>query len=164
METTGKKHTKNLDTLVDDINDILVGISSGKAPDVKEEQIDKFLNNTKLALLDWLQPRKSSGKGLRMSVIGRPARQLWYDNHLQRDDKEEVYDPSTQLKFLYGHVLEHLLLFLVEVAGHKVTDQQKKVKVEDVNGHMDCKIDGEVIDVKSAIPGNATAISFLKPI
>ena len=33
METTGKKHTKNLDTLVDDINDILVGISSGKAPD-----------------------------------------------------------------------------------------------------------------------------------
>ena len=133
METTGKKHTKNLDTLVDDINDILVGISSGKAPDVKEEQIDKFLNNTKLALLDWLQPRKSSGKGLRMSVIGRPARQLWYDNHLQRDDKEEVYDPSTQLKFLYGHLLEHLLLFLVDVAGHKVTDQQKKVKVEDVN-------------------------------
>ena len=41
METTGKKHTKNLDTLVDVINDILVGISSGKAPDVKEEQIEK---------------------------------------------------------------------------------------------------------------------------
>ena len=157
METTGKKHTKTLDTLVDDINDILVGISSGKAPDVKEEQIDKFLNNTKLALLDWLQPRKSSGKGLRMSVIGRPVRQLWYDNHLQRDDKEEVYDPSTQLKFLYGHLLEHLLLFLVDVAGHKVTDQQKKVKVEDVNGHMDCKIDGEVVDVKSA-----SAMSFKK--
>jgi hypothetical protein len=58
METTGKKHTKKLDTLIDDMNGILSGISSGKAPEVKEEQIDKFLNNTKLALLDWLQPRK----------------------------------------------------------------------------------------------------------
>jgi len=155
METTGKKHTKKLDTLIDDMNGILSGISSGKAPKVKEEQIDKFLNNTKLALLDWLQPRKSSGKGLRMSVIGRPARQLWYDNHIER--KQEIHDPSTQLKFLYGHVLEHLLLFLVEISGHTVTAQQKKVQVEDVNGHMDCKIDGEVVDVKSA-----SAMSFKK--
>ena len=155
METTGKKHTKKLDTLIDDMNGILSGISSGKAPEVKEEQIDKFLNNTKLALLDWLQPRKSSGKGLRMSVIGRPARQLWYDNHTER--KQEIHDPSTQLKFLYGHVLEHLLLFLVEISGHTVTAQQKKVQVEDVNGHMDCKIDGEVVDVKSA-----SAMSFKK--
>lgn len=155
METTGKKHTKKLDTLIDDMNGILSGISSGEAPEVKEEQIDKFLNNTKLALLDWLQPRKSSGKGLRMSVIGRPARQLWYDNHTER--KQEIHDPSTQLKFLYGHVLEHLLLFLVEISGHTVTAQQKKVKVEDVNGHMDCKIDGEVVDVKSA-----SAMSFKK--
>ena len=90
-----------------------------------------------------------------MSVIGRPARQLWYDNHIER--KQEIHDPSTQLKFLYGHVLEHLLLFLVEVSGHTVTAQQKKVKVEDVNGHMDCKIDGEVVDVKSA-----SAMSFKK--
>ena len=155
METTGKKHTKKLDTLIDDMNGILSGISSGEAPEVKEEQIDKFLNNTKLALLDWLQPRKSSGKGLRMSVIGRPARQLWYDNHTER--KQEIHDPSTQLKFLYGHVLEHLLLFLVEISGHTVTAQQKKVIVEDVNGHMDCKIDGEVVDVKSA-----SAMSFKK--
>jgi hypothetical protein len=150
VETTGKKHTKTLDTLVEDINSVLTGISSGVKPDVKEEQIDKFLNNTKLALLDWLEPRKSSGKGLRMSVIGRPARQLWYDNRIER--KEEKHDPSTQLKFLYGHMLEHLLLFLVEVSGHTVTAQQKKVKVADVVGHMDCKIDGEVVDVKSASP------------
>ena len=150
VETTGKKHTKTLDTLVEDINNVLTGISSGIKPDVKEEQIDKFLENTKLALLDWLEPYKSSGKGLRMSIIGRPARQLWYDNRV--DKKQEIHDPSTQLKFLYGHMLEHLLLFLVEVSGHVVTDQQKKIVVEGVTGHMDCKIDGEVVDVKSASP------------
>ena len=150
METTGKKHTKTLDTLVEDINNVLTGISSGIKPEVKEEQVDKFLENTKLALLDWLEPYKSSGKGLRMSIIGRPARQLWYDNRV--DKKQEIHDPSTQLKFLYGHMLEHLLLFLVEVSGHVVTDQQKKIVVEGVTGHMDCKIDGEVVDVKSASP------------
>ena len=150
VETTGKKHTKTLDTLVEDINNVLTGISSGIKPEVKEEQVDKFLENTKLALLDWLEPYKSSGKGLRMSIIGRPARQLWYDN--RSEAKKEIHDPSTQLKFLYGHMLEHLLLFLVEVSGHVVTDQQKKIVVEGVTGHMDCKIDGEVVDVKSASP------------
>ena len=60
-----------------------------------------------------------------MSVIGRPARQLWYDNHLKRDDKEEVYDPSTQLKFLYGHILEHLLL--LKYLDIQLPQQKKKL-------------------------------------
>ena len=42
------------------------------------------------------------------------------------------------------------MLFLVKLAGHKVTDEQKEVKVSGVHGHMDCKIDGEVIDIKTA--------------
>ena len=104
VETTGKKHTKTLDTLVEDINNVLTGISSGIKPEVKEEQVDKFLENTKLALLDWLEPYKSSGKGLRMSIIGRPARQLWYDN--RSEAKKEVHDPSTQLKFKTGSLYE----------------------------------------------------------
>jgi hypothetical protein len=36
------------------------------------------------------------------------------------------------------------------MAGHSVTDEQKVCKVEGVLGHMDCKIDGIVTDVKSA--------------
>ena len=56
----------------------------------------------------------------------------------------------TFIKFLYGHLLEEVVLFLVKLAGHKVTDEQKEVKVSGVYGHMDCKIDGEVIDIKTA--------------
>ena len=39
---------------------------------------------------------------------------------------------------------------LVRMAGHKVTDEQKEVTVQGVVGHMDCKINGQVVDVKTA--------------
>jgi len=51
---------------------------------------------------------------------------------------------------LYGHLLEEVVLFLVNLSGHKITDQQKEVKIKGIKGHMDCKIDGEVVDIKSA--------------
>ena len=87
---------------------------------------------------------------LRMSILGKPARQLWYDKYSPKETKE--YDASNNLKFLYGHIIEHLLLYLAELSGHKVEDRQKKVKVDDVKGHMDAKVDGEICDVKSASP------------
>ena len=36
------------------------------------------------------------------------------------------------------------------IRDSKVTDQQKKVNVDGIIGHMDSKIDGEVVDVKTA--------------
>ena len=82
-----------------------------------------------------------------MSNIGRPARQLYYS---QKDTQEIKHHASTQIKFLYGHIMEDLLIFLTKLSGHSVTDEQKEVLVDDVLGHMDCKIDGEVIDIKTA--------------
>ena len=59
-------------------------------------------------------------------------------------------DGATQIKFLYGHILEEIVLMLVRMAGHNVTDEQKEVTVNGIVGHMDCKINGQVVDVKSA--------------
>jgi len=83
-----------------------------------------------------------------MSNIGKPSRQLWYE---KRDEQGRGgIDGATQIKFLYGHLLEEIVLMLVRMAGHTVTDEQKEVKVEGILGHMDCKINGEVVDVKTA--------------
>lgn len=155
METTGKKHTKTLDTLVPDINNLLTNLGDGKKLEVSDEQLNKFLSNIKDAIVDWTNPVKQDRSSLRMSILGRPLRQLWYDKH--KPIKKEKSNPSLQLKFLYGHLLEHLVLFLTDLAGHKVTDQQKKVNVDGIVGHMDSKIDGEVVDVKTA-----SAYSFKK--
>jgi hypothetical protein len=83
-----------------------------------------------------------------MSNIGRPARQLWYEYNLPSESS--VPSPATQVKFLYGHILEEIVLMLVRAAGHKVSDEQKEIDVRGIKGHIDCKIDGEVVDVKTA--------------
>ena len=104
------------------------------------------------ALKHWAVPLKrdnSLTSGLRMSNIGKPDRQLWYDLN-SKHKKERDYEPSLYIKFLYGHLLEVLMLFFVRLAGHTITSEQKEVKVSGIAGHMDCVIDGEVVDIKTA--------------
>ena len=83
-----------------------------------------------------------------MSQIGKPDRQLWYDVYTKKD--AIPLKPSTRIKFLYGYILEELLLLCASIAGHKVTDQQKEVEVEGVLGHQDSMIDDVLVDCKSA--------------
>lgn len=83
-----------------------------------------------------------------MSSIGKPTRQLWYDKHSNSEARPLA--PSTRIKFLYGHILEDLLILLSRVAGHTVTEEQKEVEIEGIKGHQDCKIDGVLVDCKSA--------------
>lgn len=82
-----------------------------------------------------------------MSNIGKGARQLWYD---KRYGNEEQFAPSTLVKFMFGDIIEQLLLFLATVAGHSVTHRQAEVVVKGVKGHIDADIDGVTVDVKSA--------------
>jgi hypothetical protein len=54
------------------------------------------------------------------------------------------------MKFLYGHLLEQVVLMMVRVAGHNVEHEQLEVDVEGIKGHLDSVIDGQVVDVKTA--------------
>jgi hypothetical protein len=101
------------------------------------------------ALRGWATPQPRPKNGLRMSNIGRPLRRLWYDLNLSDEHQEKINAP-TFIKFLYGHLLEVLLLFFVRLSGHVVSGEQKEVSVKGIKGHMDSIIDGEVIDVKTA--------------
>tara|TARA_R100000329_G_C7605081_1_gene214694 strand:- start:944 stop:1588 length:645 start_codon:yes stop_codon:yes gene_type:complete len=69
---------------------------------------------------------------------------------MKSENKTANFSAPVQIKFLYGHILEEVVLFLARLAGHKVEDEQKEVTVSGIKGHMDCKIDGEVIDIKTA--------------
>ena len=144
-ETTGQKR---IDTIATDIKNLVAGISNGKPANVTEENMDKFLLNIKEAFHSWNNPVREKDGKLRMSVLGKPPRQLWYDRFSPKKTKD--YDASLNIKFLYGHILEHLLLYLAELTGHKIGDQQKKVEIDNIKGHIDATVDGEVCDVKSA--------------
>ena len=91
--------------------------------------------------------RTTDRRTLRLSNIGRDDRVLW--NVVNGTEKEEI-KPATYIKFMYGHLIEEMLLFMTRMAGHEVSDEQRVCEVEGIKGHMDCKIDGLVVDVKSA--------------
>lgn len=139
---------KTLDTLVDDIYTSLKPLTKGQAIEVSDEAINKATEDFRQALIHWARPSdRNSGFNIRMSNVGKPSRQLWYSKRIQ---KEVDMHPSVQIKFLYGHILEVVAIFLSRLAGHEVTDEQKEVSLKGVKGHIDCKINGEVVDIKTA--------------
>ena len=138
---------RKINTVVKDVNKIFSQIGAGKPVELPEEKVDILLSNLKEALSQWSTPREKS-VGLRMSNVGRPNRQLWYD--IKSNKNQEDFSPAVIFRFLYGHVVEELLLFFVDLAGHKVEHQQAEVNVLGLKGHVDCLIDDVVIDIKSA--------------
>jgi hypothetical protein len=93
--------------------------------------------------------KESSRPSLRLSNAGTPCdRKLWYS--INKPELGERLSGSTRLKFLYGDILEQLILFLARSAGHTVADEQREVEIQGVRGHIDAFIDGHLVDVKSA--------------
>ena len=136
--------TKKLDTLVGDIYNLFSGEESHYPEDnnirILLNGIAKSLRLKMLKSKDW-EPR------LRMSNIGKPDRQVWYE--LNKAPREKM-SPNTYIKFLLGDIIEELFLFLAKEAGHDVQAEQKEIEIDGIKGRMDAKIDGVVVDVKSA--------------
>jgi hypothetical protein len=140
---------KPLNTIVPDIYGLLENLSNGEPLPITEEALDATMASMKEAILHWATPRpRDTDFTVRMSNVGKPSRQMWFE---KRDPNGRgSVDGATQIKFLYGHILEEIVLMLVRMAQHSVTDEQKEVTVNGIVGHMDCKINGQVVDVKSA--------------
>tara|TARA_R100001460_G_scaffold18068_2_gene38433 strand:+ start:3468 stop:4331 length:864 start_codon:yes stop_codon:yes gene_type:complete len=139
---------KTIETLVEDIYDLF---RKDKPPISKqdvEKNIDVFVDELKSHLLDFLYTKRKPSTDLRLSLIGKKDRQIWYE--LNTKKKEEELPPEVRIKFLYGHLLESLLILFSTLAGHKVTNKQQELNVEGVLGHQDCLIDDVVVDCKSA--------------
>lgn len=133
---------KNISTLISDIRSLLIAEKAHV-----EDKIAEFgvVLGTQLAAR--LANEKRS-PNLRLSNLGTPNRKLWYS--IRSPELGEPLSPSTRFKFLYGDLLEELVLYLAETAGHTVTDRQAEVNLHGVRGHIDAVIDGELVDVKSA--------------
>ena len=140
--------SNNLDKLVEDIYKTLKPLDSRGPISLSDENIEKTVEDFREALKGWARPEGHNNKfSIRMSNIGKPARQLWYEKQML---KVPSFEPHNHIRFLYGHILEAVVLMLVRMAGYTVTDEQKEVTINGVKGHIDCKINGEVVDVKSA--------------
>ena len=140
---------KKIFNLIEDIYKLFIDKPPTKKPTkAVEKAATEFADKVKQHVLTRLYEERSKQSNLRLSQIGKPARQVFYDIK----GYKETVDPSgpTQIKFLYGNILEELLIFLSTVAGHTVEEEQKKVTLNGVVGHKDCRIDGVTVDIKSA--------------
>jgi len=137
---------KNVYNLVSDIYKLMETKEVAEGVDF-DACVEKFGENVKELMRNEFGGKKRDGRKLRMSNIGRDDRYLW--NVYNDVEKADEIQGHTYVKFLYGHLIEEMLLFLTKAAGHEVTDEQKKCEVNGITGSMDCKIDGIVTDVKS---------------
>tara|TARA_R110000787_G_scaffold29435_4_gene79797 strand:+ start:5961 stop:6824 length:864 start_codon:yes stop_codon:yes gene_type:complete len=139
--------TKTIDTIVEDIYNIFECDEEVK---VSKEDLDELAKGILDAVTGSLKERERSKGHLRLSLIGHPDRKIWYT--VRDGDKigKEKLKGQDKIKFLYGHILECLLIFLSRTAGHTVTDEQKTVTVNGVVGHQDAVVDNVLVDFKSA--------------
>jgi hypothetical protein len=136
---------KEIKTLVQDIYDLMEQRNVPEGVDVNAE-IDKFGEAMKNIMKKEFLPSDYSRRKLRLSAIGKPDRQLWYGYNGYTGEK---LLPHNFIKFMYGHMIEEMLLFFTRMAGHTVEGEQKECVCEGIKGHMDARIDGRLIDVKS---------------
>ena len=136
---------RNIDTLIGDIYTLLETKEIPEGVDL-EAECERFGKEMGEILLGQLKP-EADRRGLRLSGVGKPDRQVYNAYH---SVGTRTFRGPTYVKFLYGHIVEAMVLALTRIAGHTVTDEQKVCRVEGVKGHMDCRIDGFLLDVKSA--------------
>lgn len=138
---------KTIDTLLEDID----AIFTNPTHKVSEDNLKKFTDT--LAGVVKTAIEKSGRREetvIRMSNLGTPDRKLYLDT--KNPSTSEGNSAALEQRFLYGHVIEALLIFLIREAGHVVENEQLDVEVDGVPGHLDMTVDGVVVDAKSTSP------------
>lgn len=134
---------KTIDTLIPDIYDVVengVDDDNGLIDAFSAELGDQL--KKRLIRSEHQQRDKIS-----LSGIGQCIRKQWYRAHGYQGEKLE---PWTHIKFIYGDLIEALVVCLAKMAGHEVRGEQDVLYVEGVKGHRDAVIDGHTVDIKSA--------------
>lgn len=135
---------KTIDTLVEDI----YALFSNDNLEFSADRVGQFGQRLGEHITNRIRDTQKQPV-LRLSNIGTEChRKLWYQ--INRPETAEKLSNQTRFKFLFGDILEELLLFLAEEAGHSVEGRQTPLTINGIKGHRDAIIDGRLVDVKSA--------------
>jgi len=137
--------TKTIETLVDDIYALF---TNDEEITIEKKHLDAFAEAVVASVASAIsEVRKEREPNLRLSLVGHKDRKIWYE---MKGAKKEPLPAPTLIKFLYGHILEELLILFTKVAGHDIKEEQAELHVNGVKGHKDATIDGVLVDFKSA--------------
>lgn len=143
--------TKTIHTLVEDIGELLKD-ETHLVP--SEESLSSLGTNVAGHVGGYLEERTSKREIGKMwpSEIGQPClRKIWYSYRVPT--RAEPMGYSVRFKFLYGNIIEELLLYLAGQSGHTVESEQEVVETEldgwRIRGRLDAVVDDVLVDVKS---------------
>jgi hypothetical protein len=147
---------KHIDDLVKDIDTMLDSLNQGQDIPVSEEAVKQLGIDMAEVIKDAFTSRGNGPRPkdrIAPTELGETCqRKLWYSR--QPSQLKEKMVPHTYIKFLYGHLLECLVLFLARQAGHTVEREQEVIETQKqgvtIRGRIDAVIDGVCVDVKSA--------------
>ncbi len=139
--------TKRIETLVDDMNKVIDG--EGGWDNLVHSGFISNLSDTVKDRLKKEDKTEAYRPTLRMSNLGVPCeRKLWY--HCNQPEGRQLLRPEVKFKFLFGDIIEEVILGLAKAAGHTVEGEQDELRINGIVGHRDAVIDGMTVDVKSA--------------
>ena len=122
----------------------------------KSSMSDDTIKQVAADVVDAMQRQFGSGKSrgdftLRMSNVGRPTCQLWYDKN---KPEAAIPLPTTfVMNMMIGDIVEAVFKGLLTEAGVKYEDTDKvslSVGDDNISGSYDLILDGAVDDIKSA--------------
>lgn len=91
---------------------------------------------------------------LRMSNVGKPTCQLWFEKN--DPEAQEPFPSNFLLNMLLGDIVEAVFKGLLRASGIDFKDNSKvTLELEDsveINGEYDMELDGKIDDIKSASP------------
>lgn len=143
--------------LVRSIEEMLDGLNDGKTIEISDEQLTWLSTQLATTIKESLSGREHKVRPkdrLAPTEIGETClRKVWYSRHPELS-KPERLPGHTYLKFMYGNVLETVLLLLAKVAGHEIQKEQEVVELPiegiTVRGRLDAVINGVLVDVKTS--------------
>ena len=132
---------------------LLQAVAAGSGS-VSDDILDQVAADVKAALKKHLRgPSRKENFSLRMSNLGRPTCQLWFDKN--KPELASPMQPFFLMQMLIGDVTEAVFKGLLRAAGVEFGDSETvflKVGDTEIRGSYDMKLNGAIDDVKSASP------------
>jgi hypothetical protein len=139
------------------IHRLLQAVAKGKG-EVSDEILDQVAADVRSSLKRQLTglSRKENFR-LRMSNLGRPTCQLWFDKN--KPEEATPFPPFFLMQMLIGDVTEAVFKGILKAAGVAFEDSDNvtlDVNGVTIKGSYDMRLDGNIDDVKSASPWSYT--------
>ena len=126
---------------------------SGKAS-VSKDIMDQVATDVSNALDKQFNGKPRDEFKLRMSNVGRPKCQLWFEKNDPED--KTPFPPHFLMNMLLGDIVEAVFKGLLRASGVQFEDNNNvTLKLGDdkeIQGEYDLVLDGKVDDIKSASP------------